>query len=159
MRDLQGLRADTEAGRSAGFFGRSVLHPAQIPVVHEAFAPDPDELARARSLVDGLREGDEAAWIDQSGRFVDAAVVAQARWLLSTTRENGPADEDEPGREDRPINDHSVHSPQEDRAGDEDGAASEDESVHNGRPVREGRPVHKGKYRAEDTRNDEGRAP
>ncbi|NDU71080.1 CoA ester lyase [Actinomadura sp. DSM 109109] len=82
VRDLDGLRADTLAGRRAGFFGRSVVHPAQIPVVHEAFAPDPDEVAWARDLMSRLPEHGEAAWIDSAGRFVDKAVVERAAWLL-----------------------------------------------------------------------------
>ncbi|GAA2737324.1 CoA ester lyase [Actinocorallia aurantiaca] len=84
VRDLDGLRADTEAGREAGFFGRSVIHPAQIPVVHQACAPDPEETAWARELLERFTgAAGEAAWIDPSGKFVDKAVVERARWLLS----------------------------------------------------------------------------
>ncbi|NEA28857.1 CoA ester lyase, partial [Actinomadura bangladeshensis] len=84
---LDGLRADTLAGRRAGFFGRSVIHPAQLPAVHEACAPDPDEVAWARDLMSRLADrggvdGDGAAWIDSAGRFVDKAVVERAAWLL-----------------------------------------------------------------------------
>ncbi|MFA1537504.1 HpcH/HpaI aldolase/citrate lyase family protein [Actinomadura monticuli] len=82
VRDLDGLRADTLAGRRAGFFGRSVIHPAQIPVVHEACVPDPDDVAWARDLMDRLAEQGEAAWIDSAGHFVDKAVVERAAWLL-----------------------------------------------------------------------------
>ncbi|XVQ14644.1 HpcH/HpaI aldolase/citrate lyase family protein [Spirillospora sp. CA-255316] len=89
VRDLDGLRADTEAGRRAGFFGRSVIHPAQIPVVHEVCAPDPAELERARSLVERLETAGEAAWIDSDGRFVDKAVVERARWLLALAGTEG----------------------------------------------------------------------
>lgn len=86
VRDLDGLRADTLAGRRAGFFGRSVIHPAQLPVVHEACVPDPDDVAWARDLMSQLTEraatGGGAAWIDSAGRFVDKAVVERAAWLL-----------------------------------------------------------------------------
>ncbi|NKZ03990.1 HpcH/HpaI aldolase/citrate lyase family protein [Actinomadura latina] len=82
VRDLDGLRADTLAGRRAGFFGRSVIHPAQIPAVHEACVPDPDDVAWARDVMGGLAEHGDAAWIDSAGRFVDKAVVERAAWLL-----------------------------------------------------------------------------
>lgn len=82
VRDLDGLRADTLAARRAGFFGRSVIHPAQIPAVHEACVPDPDEVAWARDLMSRLADHGDAAWIDSSGRFVDKAVVERAAWLL-----------------------------------------------------------------------------
>ncbi|GAA1211108.1 HpcH/HpaI aldolase/citrate lyase family protein [Prauserella alba] len=93
VRDLDGLRADTDEGRRAGFFGRSVIHPEQIPVVHAACRPDPDDVAWARSLVDTVRDSGEAAWIDSTGRFVDKAVVERALWLLAI------ADEDQNGKE------------------------------------------------------------
>jgi citrate lyase subunit beta/citryl-CoA lyase len=83
VRDLDGLRASTEAGRQAGFFGRSVIHPAQIPVVHEVCAPDPAETAWASELLDRLATDGSAAWIDHKGQFVDAAIVARARWVLA----------------------------------------------------------------------------
>ncbi|MFI5612698.1 HpcH/HpaI aldolase/citrate lyase family protein [Amycolatopsis sp. NPDC051903] len=83
VRDLDGLRVSTEAGRRAGFFGRSVIHPAQIPVVHEVCAPDPAETAWARELLGRLESSGEAAWIDDHGQFVDAAIVARARWVLA----------------------------------------------------------------------------
>ncbi|MFB4319224.1 HpcH/HpaI aldolase/citrate lyase family protein [Actinomadura sp. 21ATH] len=89
VRDLDGLRADTGAGRAAGFFGRSVIHPAQIPVVHEVCAPDPGETAWARDLVERLETATEAAWIDADGRFVDKAVVERARWLLALAGTEG----------------------------------------------------------------------
>ncbi|MDQ0377018.1 HpcH/HpaI aldolase/citrate lyase family protein [Amycolatopsis thermophila] len=82
VRDLEGLRASTVAGRAAGFFGRSVIHPAQIPVVHEVCAPDPAETAWARELLERLSSSGESAWIDHNGQFVDAAIVARARWVL-----------------------------------------------------------------------------
>lgn len=83
VRDLDGLRADTEAGREDGFFGRSVIHPAQVPVVHEVCAPDPAETEWARELLGRFTgAAGEAAWIDSSGRFVDRAIVERARWLL-----------------------------------------------------------------------------
>ncbi|MDX6744084.1 HpcH/HpaI aldolase/citrate lyase family protein [Actinocorallia sp. A-T 12471] len=82
VRDLDGLRADTVEGRAAGFFGRSVIHPAQIPVVHEVCAPDPAETAWARDLL-ARADTSGSAWIDPSGRFVDRAVLERARWLTA----------------------------------------------------------------------------
>lgn len=39
VRDLEGLRASCEAGRASGFVGRAAIHPAQLPVIREAFTP------------------------------------------------------------------------------------------------------------------------
>ncbi|MFD0134085.1 HpcH/HpaI aldolase/citrate lyase family protein [Streptomyces sp. NPDC127159] len=83
--DLDGLKADTERARAHGFFGRSVVHPRQVPPVNAAFTPEPEEVEDARRLVDSLHRAQRAgnaAWLDDRGRFVDPAVVARAHWLL-----------------------------------------------------------------------------
>jgi citrate lyase subunit beta / citryl-CoA lyase len=83
--DLDGLRASTARGRQEGFLGRGVVHPRQIPIVHEVFTPALDEVAAARSVVETAAraaENGEVAVLDDQGRFVDPAVVARARIVL-----------------------------------------------------------------------------
>lgn len=83
--DVEGLTASTERARDCGFFGRSVVHPRQITPVNTAFTPSDREIAEARSLVDSLRQATDAgsaAWLDEHGRMVDSAVVAQAHRVL-----------------------------------------------------------------------------
>ncbi|GAA2334618.1 CoA ester lyase [Streptomyces kunmingensis] len=83
--DLAGLAASTERGSDQGFFGRSVVHPKQVPVVNQAFTPRPEEVEEAHRLVDSLRQAQEAgsaAWLDDRGRLIDPAVVARAHWVL-----------------------------------------------------------------------------
>lgn len=87
LRDLDGLRASTERARDAGFFGRSVIHPAQVDVVNAVFTPTSRQVARARELIDALdtaeRDDGRSALVDRDGRFVDPAVVEGARWVLA----------------------------------------------------------------------------
>lgn len=83
--DLAGLRLSTAAARTAGFFGRSVVHPTQIAVVHDVFTPTADELEAARQVVrtaDEAAARGEVAVLDSEGRFVDPAVVDRARVVL-----------------------------------------------------------------------------
>lgn len=81
--DLGGLAEDTAAGRGRGFFGRSVVHPHQVDVVNRLFTPDPAEVSDARTWLEGQQDHDEAAWLDELGRFVDPALIANARWLVT----------------------------------------------------------------------------
>ncbi|WP_327418322.1 HpcH/HpaI aldolase/citrate lyase family protein [Streptomyces sp. NBC_01233] len=81
--DLDGLAEDTVTGKGAGFFGRSVVHPRQVDVVNRLFTPDPEEVSDARTWLEGQRAHDEAAWLDELGRFVDPALIANARWLVT----------------------------------------------------------------------------
>jgi citrate lyase subunit beta / citryl-CoA lyase len=83
--DPAGLRASCETGRATGFFGRSVIHPRQIDVVHDVYTPSAEEIAAAESVVATAAEAaarGEAAALDADGRFVDPAVVARARTVL-----------------------------------------------------------------------------
>jgi citrate lyase subunit beta/citryl-CoA lyase len=83
--DLDGLRASTERARATGFVGRSVVHPRQIPVVHDVFTPGPAEVAAAQAILDAAaraEERGEVAVLDANGRFVDPAVVRRARLVL-----------------------------------------------------------------------------
>jgi citrate lyase subunit beta/citryl-CoA lyase len=97
LADPAGLAADSAAARDAGFFGRSVIHPAQIAPVHHAFTPAADEIADARALLDSLRAAGASAYVDPRGRFVDPAVVAGARWLVELA-DSLPASTENPAR-------------------------------------------------------------
>ena len=93
--DLAGLRATSEVGRTTGFVGRSVVHPSQIPIVHEVYTPTADAVAAALGVLRAAEEADEAgevAVLDVDGRFVDPAVVARARVVLSLADRSQPND-------------------------------------------------------------------
>lgn len=86
VRDLDGLRSSSERARDNGFFGRSVIHPSQVPVVNAVFTPTAEQVQAARALVDALTAAEldgTAAVLDGSGRFVDPAVVEGARRTLA----------------------------------------------------------------------------
>lgn len=88
-RDLDGLRETSLAGRRLGFFGRSAIHPTQVPVINEVFTPTAEELAAAAELERLLEEAVEAgsAGVKLSdGRFLDSAIVMAARRTLAYGR-------------------------------------------------------------------------
>jgi citrate lyase subunit beta / citryl-CoA lyase len=87
--DPQGLQRSARAARELGFFGKSVIHPRQIPAVHEVFTPSDDELSAARRVLAHV-EAHGAGATKLDGRLIDAAVVARARRLLATTYESRP---------------------------------------------------------------------
>ncbi len=85
LHDADRLREDCRRGRMLGYTGKQAIHPAQIPVIHEAFMPTADEIAAARRIVDAsdaaAGRGEGAFRLDD--RMVDAPVVARARRVLS----------------------------------------------------------------------------
>lgn len=82
FRDLDALRASTEALLRAGFRARTAIHPAQVPVINEVFSPSPEEVAEARRLVGAFDASPSGVITDAHGRMVDIAVVRSARELL-----------------------------------------------------------------------------
>lgn len=85
VRDLDALRQSCIEGRRLGLVGRAAIHPAQLPVIVDVFTPTAAEIARAREVVKaasaGVASGSGAVALGD-GRFVDEAVVRQARRLL-----------------------------------------------------------------------------
>lgn len=90
FRDLEALRASTQALARLGYVGRACIHPAQLDVVHDVFTPTPEQVTRARAVVtaldDAARRGAAVA-IDPDGRMVDEAVARHARLVLARTPE------------------------------------------------------------------------
>jgi citrate lyase subunit beta/citryl-CoA lyase len=80
--DDGGLRRETEAARRLGFFGKSAIHPRQVPIIHEVFAATPDEVAWARRVLAAFEESGGAATRTADGEFVDKPVAERARRLM-----------------------------------------------------------------------------
>jgi citrate lyase subunit beta/citryl-CoA lyase len=80
--DEPGLREQATFTRSLGFFGKSAIHPRQLPVIHKAFTPTEHELAWAREVVDAFDSSDGDALQPRAGEFVDVPVVRRARRML-----------------------------------------------------------------------------
>ncbi len=82
--DDEGLRKQTEFIKQLGFDGKSVIHPNQIPIVHQVFDPSEKEVDQAKRIVEAAREaakkGLGAVTVD--GRMVDVPVVKRAEYVL-----------------------------------------------------------------------------
>lgn len=82
VKDEAGLLASCRTGRALGLFGRTAIHPRQIPVIRRAFRPSEEETARAAEIVAAAEEAEQAgvgAVALPDGRFVDAPIVTRAR--------------------------------------------------------------------------------
>ena len=49
--DLDSLREQSLRGAGIGFTGKQVIHPAQVPIVQEAFSPSPEQVEWATELI------------------------------------------------------------------------------------------------------------
>jgi citrate lyase subunit beta / citryl-CoA lyase len=80
--DDEGLRDQAEFARSLGFFGKSAIHPRQIPTLHQVFTPSEQEIAWAREVIDAFEASGGEALRLPGGEFVDVPVAERARRLL-----------------------------------------------------------------------------
>jgi len=85
------LRAECQEGREMGFTGKQAIHPNQIAVIQELFAPRPAEIDYAQRIVagytDAVRRGLGALTVD--GKMVDRPVVKWAEKVLARARRAG----------------------------------------------------------------------
>ena len=88
FRDAEGLRAECQQGRDLGFDGKTLIHPDQLAVANEVFAPSEAEVELARrqiAVFDAARAaGQGVAVLD--GRIVENLHVATARATLAKAR-------------------------------------------------------------------------
>jgi citrate lyase beta subunit len=83
--DPQGLRAEAQHARSLGFVGKHAIHPAQVRIIDEVFAPTPAQIARSREIIAAFGPGGHGAGA-LDGTMIDAPVVARARQILGAAQ-------------------------------------------------------------------------
>lgn len=90
FKELDVLRQEAEEARALGFGGKHAIHPAQLPVIVDVFAPSEEELARDREIVEAFDESERrgVAAIHIGGRFIDYPVAERARRRLAQAGES-----------------------------------------------------------------------
>ena len=86
VKNLDGFRDECVQGAEMGFDGKTLIHPGQVEIANEVWAPSEDEVAHARRVIDafdeGLREGRGVVTVD--GRMIENLHVANARRAIAT---------------------------------------------------------------------------
>ena len=75
------LRADALRARHFGFGGKLCIHPKQVAIVNECFAPSVEEVAWARRVLQAVRSAPHAV-VAVDGKMVDRPVIARAEAIL-----------------------------------------------------------------------------
>ena len=82
--DTEGLAVDTERAREWGFDGKMAIHPTQVPVINDAFTPDPERVEWAERVVAASQDNEGVFAVD--GEMIDAPLIAQAETVLERAR-------------------------------------------------------------------------
>jgi citrate lyase subunit beta/citryl-CoA lyase len=85
VRDAQGFEADCRTARRLGFQGKICIHPSQVAPANRVFAPDPEEVALCRKIIESFRaaESTGSASITVDGIFVDYPIVDKAARIVA----------------------------------------------------------------------------
>ncbi|MBV2180009.1 MAG: CoA ester lyase [Castellaniella sp.] len=85
LQDDDRLRLDTLQSLRFGFGAKLCIHPRQVPVIHQALHPSPDEISWAQRVLDADAAANGQA-VQLDGRMIDRPVVLHARQLLARAR-------------------------------------------------------------------------
>lgn len=89
IKDEEGLKRDAVQARRLGFSGKSLIHPAQIDPINEAFSPSTEDLDFARRVVEAFREATERGLgsVAFGGQLLDKPIVERARATIAMGEE------------------------------------------------------------------------
>lgn len=94
FQDDEGFLAEATLSRRMGYFGKTLIHPRQIPLAHKAFTPTAGEVAYYRKLLEAFEAAAArgSAAVNLDGTMVDMAMAARARAFLDLAEAVGVQD-------------------------------------------------------------------
>ncbi len=79
--DMEALKQNVLRSKALGFDGMGCIHPRQIAVIHENFAPDETEIEKAKKIVNAFIEANEKGLgvVSLGTKMIDPPVVKRAQ--------------------------------------------------------------------------------
>lgn len=94
--NMEGLAENVKTSKSLGFEGMGCIHPRQITVIHENFAPEKAEIEKAQKIVKAFDEAKAKGLgvVSIGTKMIDAPVVKRAETTIRLAVELGLLDKD-----------------------------------------------------------------
>ena len=92
--NMEGLRQSVVEAKSLGFEGKGCIHPRQVKVVHEAFAPTIEEIEKAKKIVLAFEEAEKKGLgvVSVGSKMIDPPVVKRAMKTIDLAKQSGHAE-------------------------------------------------------------------
>jgi citrate lyase subunit beta/citryl-CoA lyase len=87
FRDPEGLEASCAEARRDGFSGKLAIHPDQVDVINRCFTPSPEEIGRARRIVELFEANPGAGTLALDGNMLDLPHLRQALHILAVAEQ------------------------------------------------------------------------
>lgn len=79
--DTDGLTKETAFARDLGYDGKMAIHPAQVPVINDAFTPSDEQIEWAKQVLDAHENHDSGVFrVDDE--MIDAPLIARAETII-----------------------------------------------------------------------------
>lgn len=94
--DMDALRDFVLESKSLGFDGMGCIHPRQIQVIHEAFAPTAEEIEKAQKIVNAFHDATEQGLgvVSLGSKMIDPPVVKMAQKTIDLAIKAGKISKD-----------------------------------------------------------------
>ncbi len=89
FRDTDGLRAECLEAERDGYTAKMAIHPAQVPVINEAFTPSPEAVDRAKAIVGAFAKAGNPGVVGMDGEMLDRPHLLRAANLLARANAAG----------------------------------------------------------------------
>jgi citrate lyase subunit beta/citryl-CoA lyase len=88
--DMEALRHSVIEAKSLGFEGKGCIHPRQIQVIHDAFAPTAEEIEKAKKIVNAFEEAEKKGLgvVALGSKMIDPPVVKRAMKTIDLAKLN-----------------------------------------------------------------------
>jgi citrate lyase subunit beta/citryl-CoA lyase len=83
FKDPNGLRESCRAAGREGFTGRIAIHPDQVAIINQAFAPSEDDLTFARRVTAAFEAQSGTGTVGLDGKMLDIPHLKQAQQVLA----------------------------------------------------------------------------
>lgn len=82
FKNEDGLKQAAHAAAGDGFSGMLAIHPAQVPIINQAFTPSSDEIGRAQEIVEAFAANPQTGALQIRGKMIDAAHLKLAQSII-----------------------------------------------------------------------------
>jgi citrate lyase subunit beta/citryl-CoA lyase len=88
FRDMEAFRRECMEAERDGFTGKMAIHPAQVPVINEAFTPSPETVAHAQAVVTAFEAAGNPGVVALDGQMYDRPHLRRAQRVLARAQAN-----------------------------------------------------------------------
>jgi citrate lyase subunit beta/citryl-CoA lyase len=91
LADMEGLSQSVLEAKALGFEGKGCIHPRQIKIIHEAFAPAQEEIEKAKKIVEAFDDAEKKGLgvVSLGTKMIDPPVVKKAHRVIELAKLHG----------------------------------------------------------------------